>query len=176
MEERKLEVAERKRIQAKLIDLQVTKLQGNHLLWIRFWSIFKSQIDETEMPDEAKFAYLKELLVSKVRSMVYKLSPDSRGYEKTKNMLLQRYDNTLEVVNAHVQQIMALPIVHGTSRVKIHEFYDNLLVHVQALDTLGKLEQVRGKVRMILDKLDGIRADLTRTDEKWKEWDFHALL
>ena len=121
------------------------------------------------MPDEAKFAYLKELLVSKVRSMIDELPPDSRGYEKAKNILLQRYGDTLEVVNAHVQQIMALPIIHGTSRVKIHEFYNNLLVHVQAFDTLGKLEQVRGNVGMTLDKLDGIRADLTRTDEKWKE-------
>ena len=176
LEERKLEIAERKRVHAKLPDLQITKFQGNHLDWLRFWSIFKSQIDETELPEEAKFAYLKELLVSKVRSMVDKLPSDSRGYEKAKNMLLQRYGDTLEVVNAHVQQIMALPTIHSTSRVKIHEFYDNLLVHVEALDTLGKLEQVRGNVRMTLDKLDGIRADLTRTDEKWKEWDFNDLL
>ena len=82
MEERKLESSRRKRIQAKLPDLQITKFQGKHLDWIRFWNIFKSQIGETEMPDEAKFAYLKELLVSKVQSMVDKLPPDSRGYEK----------------------------------------------------------------------------------------------
>ena len=91
-------------------------------------------------------------------------------------MLPQRFCDTLEVVNAHVQQIMALPIIHGTSRVKIHEFYDNLLVHVQAFDTPGKLEQVRGNVHTTLDKLDGIRTDLARTDEKWKECYFHALL
>lgn len=28
---------------------------------------------------------------------------------------------------------------------------------------------------MNLDKLDGIRAGLTRTDPKWKEWDFQQL-
>ena len=79
MEERKLEIVERKRLQVKLPDLQITKFQGNQLDWIRFWSIFKSQIDGTEMPDEAKFAYLKELLVSKIRSVVDKLPPNSRG-------------------------------------------------------------------------------------------------
>ena len=45
-----------------------------------------------------------------------------------------------------------------------------------ALDTLGQLEQVRGNVRLALDKLDGIRTDLITTDDKWKEWDFHGLL
>ena len=67
-------------------------------------------------------------------------------------------------------------ISSGASKHKIHEFYDQLLSHVQALDTLGKLNQVSGNVRMVIDKLDGIRADLTRTDTCWKEWTFHDLL
>ena len=90
LEKRRLEIAERKWLQVKLPDLQITKFQGHHLYWVWFWTL----IDEEEMPDEAKFPYLKELLGSKARSMVDKLLPDSRGYGKAKNMLLKRYGDT----------------------------------------------------------------------------------
>ena len=73
------------------------------------------------------------------------------------------------MVNAHIQE-MSLPVITGISRPKIHNFYDNLLGHVQALETLEKLEQVAGNVRMTLDKLVGIQADLIRTEKDWKKW------
>jgi hypothetical protein len=100
---------------------------------------------------------------------------DSVGYKKAKEFLEQRYGDPSEVVNAHIQEIMSLPIITGISRPKIHNFYDNLLGHVQALETLGKLEQVAGNVRMTLDKLVGIRADLIRTEKDWKKWTFTEL-
>ena len=67
---------------------------------------------------------------------------------------------------------MALPIISGTNPVKIHQFYEKLLFNVQALETLGKLKEVNGYVRTSLDKLEGIRGDLVRTDDDWREWDF----
>ena len=176
LEEKKLEIAEKKRLQTKLPDLQISKFQGNHLDWVRFWSLFETQIDQAAMKEEAKFSYLKELVAPKVRTIIDKLPPDAQGYKKAKTMLEERFGDVSEVVNAHLQQIMGLPVIHGTSKYKIHEFYDQLLSHVQALDTLGKLGQVSGNVRMVLDKLDGIRADLTRTDAGWKKWSFQDLL
>lgn len=176
LEKKKLELAEGKRIQTKLPDLQISRFQGTHLDWVRFWSLFETQIDKAPIGDAAKFSYLKELVIPKVRATIEKLPVDSEGYERAKSMLKQRYGDIAEVVNAHIQKIMSLPTIHGTTRPKIHEFYDELLCHVQALDTLGKLGNVTGNVRLTLDKLEGIRSDITRTDSKWKEWDFHKLL
>ena len=65
---------------------------------------------------------------------------------------------------------------HGISRLKIHSFYNNLLGHVQALETLGKLGDVAGNVRLTLDKLEGIRGDLIRTEENWNQWTFKELV
>ena len=59
---------------------------------------------------------------------------------------------------------------------KIHEFYEKLVTNVQALDTMGKLREMNGYVRMTLDKLIGIRADLVRTDDNWQEWKFTHLV
>ena len=67
---------------------------------------------------------------------------------------------------------MGLPVISGANPTKIHQFYEALSFNVHALETLGKLKEVNGYVRMSIDKLPGIREDLVRTDENWKEWDF----
>ena len=41
---------------------------------------------------------------------------------------------------------------------------------------MGKLNKVYGYVRLTLDKLPGIRADLVRLDEDWHEWKFFHLV
>ena len=51
-------------------------------------------------------------------------------------MLEERFGDVFEVLKAHLKQMMGLPVIHGTSKHKINEFYDQLLSHVQALDTL----------------------------------------
>ena len=53
--------------------------------------------------------------------------------------------------------------------VKIHDFYEKLVSSVQSLETLGKLKKVNGYVRATLDKLEAIRGDLVRTDDKWQK-------
>eukprot|EP00794_Sanderia_malayensis_P018541 gene18541-biopygen15622 len=176
LERKKLELSEKKRMQTKLPDLQITKFQGTHLDWVRFWNIFQTQIDSAPMSETAKLSYLKELVTPKVRITIDKLPVTSEGYAKAKEILEQRYGDPAEVTNAHIQQIIALPVIHGGPRAKIHEFYDQLQCNVQALDTMGQLGTVSGNVRMTLDKLEGIRADITRADNKWKEWSFQDLL
>ena len=41
---------------------------------------------------------------------------------------------------------------------------------------MGKLREVTGYVRLTLDKLPGIRADLVRMDDDWQEWEFSQLV
>ena len=47
---------------------------------------------------------------------------------------------------------------------------------MQALDTVHKLRDIKGYVRLTLDKLPGIRADLVRLDDELQEWDFRKLV
>ena len=119
-----------------------------------------------------KFAYLKDLLEPKVRAGIDGLPFSSEGYERTKNILWNKYGKTSEIVNAYVQSIMGLPVISGANPAKIHQFYEALSFNVQALETLGKLKEVNGYVRMSINKLPGIWGDLIRRDENWQEWDF----
>ena len=41
---------------------------------------------------------------------------------------------------------------------------------------MKKLKDIKGYVRLTLDMLPGIRADLVRLDDNWQEWDFCQLV
>ena len=47
---------------------------------------------------------------------------------------------------------------------------------MQALDTMGKLKEINGYVRMTLEELPAICADLVRINDDWQEWDFKQFI
>ena len=161
---------------AKLPKLVITKFQGTHLDWQRFWGQFETEIDKAEISQVAKLSYLKELVVPKVRAFIDGLPFTTEGYERAKSILKTTFGKASEVANAHMQAIIALTIIKGSQPKKIHEFFETLVTNTQALETMGKINQVNGFVRSTLDKLPGIRADLVRLDENWQEWGFPQLV
>ena len=134
------------------------------------------EIDATDLPAVTKFAYLKELLVTKVRSDIDGLPFNSEGYEKAKTILKSEYGKTAEILHAYINNVMGLPTRTSTSPKEIDEFYKRLLFNVQSLETLGKLREVSGNVRTVLDKLKGIKGDLVRGQTGWQDWDFGQLI
>ena len=91
LEKNKLQLAEKQKSQTRLPKLEISKFQGTYLDWTRFWSLFESQLDKTDITSEAKFAYLKEVFIPKVRAMIEKLPCSSDEYEKAKEFLFQKY-------------------------------------------------------------------------------------
>ena len=160
----------------KLPKLTITKFQGTHLDWLRGWKQFETEIDKAAITQVAKFSYLKELLIPKIRSVVDGLPYNTEGYERAKAILKAKYGRPSEVANAHMQCIIALPTIQGSQPPRIHEFYEKLSSNIQALDTTGKLREINGYVRVTLDKLPGIIADLVRLDDDWQEWTFPQML
>ena len=72
----------------------------------------------------------------------------SEGYERAKNILKTKYGKPMEVANAHIQNLIKLGTIHGAYPAKVHEFHNKLLTSAQALETLGKLQNVKGYVRL----------------------------
>ena len=56
-------------------------------------------------------------------------------------------------------------MIGDTQPARIHDIYEKLLFYVQSLETMGKLREVNGYVRMTIETRPGIRGDLVRTDE-----------
>ena len=156
---------------AKLPKQTITKFQGTHLDWLRFWNQFETEIDKAAISLVAKLSYLKELLIPKIRSVVG-LHYNTEGYERAKAILEAKYGRPSEVANAHMQCIIALPTIQGSQPARIHEFYEKLSSNIQALDTMGKLREIW----LTLDNLPGIWADLVRLDDDWQEWVFPQML
>ena len=117
----------------------------------------------------SKCSYLKELVIPNVRLLINSLPFTSEGCTRAKNILLTKYGKPKEVANAHVQNIVSLPQINNANSQKIHDFLEKLLCSVQALDTMGKIKEMNGCVRVTLDKLLGIRADLVRNDDNWQD-------
>ena len=115
------------------------------------------------------------MLKPKDKNLVDELPFATEGYERAKNILKSKYGKDCEVANAHIQGLISLPKITSSHPNKINEFYEKLVTHVQALDTMGKLKEIKGYVRLTLDKLPGIKYDLVRTDDKWQGWDFETL-
>ena len=152
----------------------LTKFNGTRLDWFRFWNQFESDIEKSELAHVLKFSYLIGLVSPKVQLLIDGLPFTTEGYTKTKNILLKKYGKHSEVSNAHVQNIMSLPHINNSNSYKIHEFSEKLLSNVQALQTMGKLKEIKVYVRLTLDKLQGVRADLVRTDDDLQDWNFHS--
>ena len=143
-----------------------TKFEGTHLDWFRFWNQFETEIDKVEIGTISKFSYLKEFLVPKMRALIDGLPFTPEGYARPKSILLAKFGKPSEVAVAHMQCITSLHVVSNSNRNKIHEFYEKLFVSVQALDTMHKLRDIKGYVRLTLNKLTAIRVDLVRLDDK----------
>ena len=156
---------------AKLPKLSITVFNGTLLDWHRFWSQFSTQIDERKsISSVTKLPYLREIISPKSRIIIDGLPFTTEGYARAKAILCEKYGRDTEVSNAHIQAILSLPTITTHDRgnpgfaelSKVHEFYEKLLTNVQTLDTMGKLNEIKGYVRMTLDKLPDIRSDLVR--------------
>ena len=80
------------------------------------------------------------------------------------------------VVNAHMDEIINLMPVKGTSYDKVKDFYERLSKNFDALQTLAEEDMLRGFVMMTLRKLHQVKPDLVRVDDMWEEWDMKELI
>ena len=178
MEDKRMKRLTEETQKAKLPKLQISKFDGSVIDWVRFWEQFETEIDKcSSYADITKFSYLRELLSAQPKTEIAGLPFNEDGYQKAKQMLRQKYGVTSEIVHAHGQQILNLPVISSSSNLKsIHNFYRNLNVSVNSLKTLGKLDTAEILVRETLDKLGPIKADIIRTDPDWQSWKFEKLL
>ena len=155
-------------VKVKLPKLIICKFKGTNLDWLRFWSQSEMETDRADITTVRKVSYLKELAIPKLRALVDGLPFNTEGYERAKAILKTKFGKLSEVTNAHIQSIMSLPIITQNNVIKIHDFYEKLVTYSQALDTMGKLKEINGYVRMTFDKLPAICADLVRIDDDCK--------
>ena len=98
------------------------------------------------------------------------------GYKTTWERLQKEYGQTKLVVNDHMNEIINLTPVKGNSYDKVRDFYETLSKNLDALQTLGEEDMLRGFVMTTLKKLPQVKPDLVRVDDNWEEWDMMELI
>ena len=132
------------RVKVKLSKLIISKFEGTNLDCLRFWSQFETEIDRVDIATVSKFSYLKEFFIPKIRALINVLPFNTEGYERAKTILKAKFGKPSVVTNAHIQCFMSLPGITQSSVGKIHDFYEKLVTHSQALDIMGKLKEING--------------------------------
>ena len=88
------------------------------------------------------------------------------------SILNAKFGKTIKVSSVHIQCITCLPTTINSNPNRKHKYFEKLVISAQALETMNKLKEPIDYVRLTLDKLLGIRADVVRLDDNWQEWDF----
>ena len=137
-------------VQAKLPKLLITKFDGSHMDWPRFWGEFSENIDKTNVAPITKFTYLRELVTPQVSRMIEALPFTAEGYNRTKSIFKEKFGKDSEIIKAYTKEILELPTLMGTNPKAISDFSEKLTYCVQALQTLNKLKQVNRATLMTL--------------------------
>ena len=148
----------------------ISKFEGTALDWFRLWNQFETEIDQQDhISPVTKYSYLKAFLIPHVHKLVDTLPFLSEGYSCAKAILQAKFGKPTVVANPYINCITSLRVVFGSQSNKSHYFYENLMSSVLALETIRKLNEIKDYVRNTLDKLPGIRTDLLRFVDSWKD-------
>ena len=128
------------------------------------------------VPGVTKFSYLKELLEPNVRTLIDGLPFSTEGYERAKTILKSDYGKKSEIVNAYVSKHHGLTDDNWNMPRGDTGVLREVSVQCPTLESLGKLREVNGYVRMSIDKLEGIIGDWVQTDDTSQDWDFPKLV
>ena len=135
-----------------------------------------TQVHNKSVSTEEKFGYLFEMVNPNVRAKIANLKPGEIGYKIAWERLKSEYGQSKLVVNAHVEEIVNLPVIKGSNYLKIQEFYESVSRNYDALLTMGEADMLRGFVMSTLNKIPQVRPDFVRTGENWEDWDMEALI
>ena len=123
----------------KLPKLSLKKFNGEPTDWITFWDAFESSIHKnSELSDVDRFNYLHSLLEGTAADAISGLSLTSTNYAEAIALLKKRFGNRQQIVNKHMDQLLALDPVTSLRDLKgLRRLYDKIEAHVRSLKGLG---------------------------------------
>lgn len=122
------------RINVKLPQLDLPTFDGKIKDWPSFKNIFMSSIGDSALPNIQKLQYLKSVLRGEAAGLVGSLLITEDNYEKAVNILTNRYENKIIIVNHHLKAIVNCSII---TRHNIKEFLITLQQSLDSLDALA---------------------------------------
>lgn len=141
-------------IKLKLPAQQIPEFKGDILGWRKFKETFVSLIHENpEIPNVQKFHYLLGALKNNTDNVVREIPVSCDNYEVAWQALLDRYDNTNLLIDAHLEKLLTVKQVSKDNVVELRSLLDTVQSNVRALTAL-KVQWNVILVYMVKQKLD----------------------
>ena len=123
----------------RLLKLHLPSFDGNFKDWSAFWDSFDSVINSNQLLTSIKrFSYLWVLLWASAAATINGLKLSSANYEAAGALLKERYGDPQQIINAHMDALVNLPIVENIRDLKaMRHLYDEVEANLWTLSALG---------------------------------------
>ena len=111
-----------------------------------------------------KTYHLLQCVKGECHDLIGNIPSNDGGYDHALQLLKEEYSQDRTVLASHTREIINLPVVRSARCLPIKEFYETLRTNYEALRAMKGHQKVEGLVLSTLEKLPGIKSDLTRND------------
>jgi len=120
----------------RLPKIGLPTFSGDVLKWVEFIECFEAAVNQSEISDVEKFAYLKGQLSSEALQTISGLSLTHCNYNVAIDLLKERFGDSSVLIRAHIRKLLALESPSNTPDT-LKSFLDKILVHTRSLESLG---------------------------------------
>ncbi|GFV13710.1 DUF1758 domain-containing protein [Trichonephila clavipes] len=150
---RKKEIPENRKF--KLPKIELKKIDGNAKEYLTFWSQFKKIHEEESLPNEDKFQYLLQAIVSnsKADRVVESFPATADNYPKAIAQLQERFGRKDLLVQIYLRDLLSMVMKNaatGRSKTDLPALYDELEAKTRALESLGRTQDKYGEFFSLL--------------------------
>ena len=166
-------------LKPKLPKLTLPKFKGEVTRFRSFWDSFNSAIHNN--PDISaidKFNYLRELLEGPAARAIQGLALSAANYETAVEILQTRFGKTQQIISAHMDDLLKLPVCTKDTSSQLRLIYDQVFANVRGLESLGINATQYGSflIPVIMSKLPAeVRLQIARVSVK-DVWEVEELL
>ena len=134
-------------VKPKLPKLVLPKFRGDITTFSTFIDSFESAIDKKpELSVIDKFNHLFSLVEGPAARGIQGLTLSEANYKAAKEILKQRCGRPRQVIAAHMDELLKIPLCAGEKSSQLCYVYDKVSIHVQGLESLGVTAEQYGSM------------------------------
>ena len=131
-EEKIVIIKERGKLIAKLPKLDLKKFDGNILKWTRFWDAFEATIHNNKNLHNINKFKLRGQIKGTAGELLFELKLTKGSYEVAVNILKERYGKKHNMIVAHFDKMMNLPITTYISEIILRHQWETFTLFMLA--------------------------------------------
>jgi hypothetical protein len=126
------------------------KFDGNPLEYHTFMNSFESSIGHSRLSDGAKLTRLLDFCIGKAHRVIKQCASDPiNGYKRAKKILKERFGDNYVISEAYITDLTSGPQIKQNEVTNLQDFLDDLRSCVDAFESMGMIEEIDTRVRMV---------------------------